>query len=70
MTMKILESIWFTNAGGCVGIVRVEDQWEGIKYFIAAVPGHDVEQDERFVANYGSTFPKFAGDVLFERSYP
>jgi hypothetical protein len=68
--MKILESIWFTNASGCLGIVRVEDQWEGIKYYIAAVGGLNAEQDEKFIASYGSTFPKDAGDVLFERSYP
>ena len=65
--MKILGVRWFN---GC-GIVRVEDQYEGIKYYIKAIPFEDhfdfstEEQDKMFVAEGGLTFPNDAGDVLF-----
>jgi len=65
--MKILGAMWFDR----VGIVRVEDQYEGIKYYIKAIPFEDhfdfstEEQDKKYVADWGLTFPKEAGDVLF-----
>ena len=59
--MKILDAIWFNK----VGIVRVEDEYEGIKYYIKEVDGLNEEDDIWKVADWGSTFPKNAGDVLF-----
>lgn len=59
--MKILDAIWFNK----VGIVRVEDEYEGIKYYIKEVDGLNEEEDMWKVADWGSSFPKAAGDVLF-----
>lgn len=59
--MKVLDAIWFNK----VGIVRVEDEYDGIKYYIKDVGGLNEEDDTWYVVNWGSTFPKAAGDVLF-----
>lgn len=62
--MKILDTKWFCGRTN-VGIVRVEDEYNGIKYYIASVEGYDEMEDATFIADYGSTFPQHAGDVLF-----
>lgn len=62
--MKILDTRWFCGRTN-VGIVRVEDEWDGIKYYIAGVDGYSEATDSKFIADYGSTFPKDAGDKLF-----
>lgn len=62
--MKIFEAIWF---GGC-GIVRVEDDLEGIKYYIrdyeTTVDKKEID-DCKYIVEHGYIFPKEAGDVLF-----
>jgi hypothetical protein len=65
MDMKVLDILWFTNMFGCVGIAKVDDEYEGIKYFISQVQGWDVDIDTKRVMEWGSVFPKDAGDVLF-----
>lgn len=62
--MKILDVRWFCGRNG-TGIVRVEDKYDGIKYYIAGIEGYNEQQDMRFIADYGTPFPKDAGDVLF-----
>ena len=62
--MKVLDSTWFINCG----IVKVLDEYEGIKYYIRGIQANEwstPEQDAEMVANWGSTFPREAGDVLF-----
>lgn len=59
--MKILDAMWFNK----VGIVQVEDEYDGIKYYIKEVDGLNEEEDTWKVAEWGSTFPKAAGDTLF-----
>ena len=62
--MKILDTYWF-NGGG---IVKVLDEYEGVKYFIRGydpLDSDDEQTDAEFVANWGSTFPSDAGEVLF-----
>lgn len=59
--MKVLDAIWFNK----VGIVRVEDEYDGIKYYVKDVDGLNEEDDMWNIAYWGSTFPKNAGDVLF-----
>lgn len=60
--MKILDSRWFNR----VGIVRVEDPYEGIKYYISDLrPGNTAEEDEEEIMEWGARFPNDAGDVLF-----
>lgn len=63
--MKILDMTWFTNRDGCTGIVAVEDEYEGVKYYIGHAHGLNEAQDAQYVAEWGSTFPIEAGDALF-----
>ena len=60
----MLESVWFTNSAGCVGIVRVTSDY-GTKYYVSAVPGVNKENDEQYIVNFGAQFPTAAGNVLF-----
>ena len=62
--MKIIDVIWF-NGTSCVGIVQVEDQYEGIKYYIGSAAGHDEETDKELIASWGAKFPKNIGDQMF-----
>ena len=63
--MKILETYWFIGGG----IVRVQTDYEGIKYYIRGYGSHadgiSQDYDAEYIANWGSTFPKAAGDALF-----
>ena len=63
--MKILDVRWFCAGHGNVGIVRVETQYEGIKYYIGQCVGLNEETDKNNIADWGSTFPSDAGDILF-----
>jgi hypothetical protein len=62
----ILDTYWF-NGGG---IVKVQTQYDGIKYFIGTwgpLGGMNEQKDADFIADYGNTFPVEAGDALFGR---
>jgi hypothetical protein len=63
--VKILETYWFIGGG----IVRVQTDYEGIKYYIRGYGSHAAgisqDYDAEYIANWGSTFPKAAGDALF-----
>lgn len=60
--MKILDTFWF-NGGG---IVRVEDEYEGIKYYIKGLANMTNAEDDAYdIAHWGNTFPNDAGDKLF-----
>jgi hypothetical protein len=68
--MKIVGFKWFCSRS-TVGIVQVEDQYDGIKYYIGAPPlieyaPNTEEADVQWIADWGTTFPKPAGDKLFE----
>lgn len=63
---RVLGTRWFCGRS-TVGIVRVETQYDGIKYYIGAVPVASTEEgDAKYIADWGSTFPSDVGDVLFE----
>ena len=64
--MNILDVRWF-GGGSCIGIVRVQDEWEGIKYYIGSPPagGIDETADTKWIADWGGTFPHHVGEVLF-----
>ena len=68
MSHVVRDVRWFCGRT-MVGIVQVEDQYDGIKYYIASPPGeangHNEQEDIDFIADWGSTFPKQAGDLLF-----
>ena len=61
---KILDVMWFCGRSN-VGIVRVKDEYEGIKYYIGSPRGEDEDTDKMWIASWGSTFPRDAGDKLF-----
>lgn len=62
--MRVLDVKWYCGRTN-VGIVRVQTDYEGIKYYIGAVEGLDEMIDTNFIASWGSTFPSHAGDALF-----
>lgn len=57
--------LWFCAGHGNVGIVRVVDPYDGVKYYIGQCSGRDEMSDIQHIADWGSTFPKAAGEVLF-----
>lgn len=62
--MKILDTYWFNNGG----VVRVQTDHDGIKYFIRSIDSgrnESEQEDAQLIADYGNTFPSDAGDVLF-----
>ena len=67
--MKILDVKWYCAGHGNAGIVMVEDEHDGIKYYIGSCPGeargHNEQEDIQWIADWGSSFPIDAGDVLF-----
>jgi hypothetical protein len=60
---KFLGVRWFNT----VGIVQVEDEYDGIQYYIKAVEGLNEVVDIQVIMDWGTTFPNNAGDVLFGR---
>lgn len=50
--MKILDVIWFTGSS-CVGIVKVEDDFDGIKYYISSASGMHEKVDAEHIAAWG-----------------
>jgi hypothetical protein len=63
--MKVM---WFSGRS-CVGIVRVETQYEGIQYYIGCPPGEakgfNEEEDTQWIADWGARFPGEVGNILF-----
>ncbi len=63
--MKVLDTIWFSPMGGAIiGVVKVETEYDGIKFYIGTASGEDKEDDSRHIAERGSTFPISAGEIL------
>ena len=60
--MEVLDSYWFHGGG----IVRVQTEYEGIKYYIRGMEhSFSPEVDAEWIAEWGNTFPNHVGDVLF-----
>lgn len=64
MGMKVLDVIWFTGTS-CVGIVRCDVDYEGIRYYIGAATGMDEAVDKEHIAAWGARFPNHIGDLMF-----
>ena len=62
--MKLLGVRWFSGSQ-CVGIVRVEQDYEGVVYYIGPAMGSDPDIDCDYIMGYGARFPQDAGDLLF-----
>jgi hypothetical protein len=66
--MNILDSTWFTPMGGAIiGVVMVEDDIDGVQYFIGPALGQDQTVDEQWIAERGARFPALAGMALFHK---
>jgi hypothetical protein len=66
--MNILDSTCFTAAGGAhIGVVMVEDDIDGVQYFIGPAIGRDWSADEVWIAENGDRFPALAGMALFHK---
>ena len=59
------EVMWFCAGHGNVGIIKVYDPYDGVKYYIGACSGLSEATDIDRISNWGSKFPKDAGDKLF-----
>jgi hypothetical protein len=62
--MKVLDVKWFSGQS-TVGIVRVEDPYEGIKYYIGSATGMNEDIDKEHISAWGATFPNDIGDIMF-----
>ena len=64
---KVLGVVWF-GGRSTIGIVKVEDEYDGIKYLIGACQGSlDSEADDiQYIVDWGSHFPQGAGQALFD----
>ena len=64
--MQYLDVRWFCAGHGNVGIVLVYHEFdEEFQYYIGQCSGADPDADVVHIMNWGSRFPKDAGDVLF-----
>lgn len=63
---EIIDVVWFCAGHGNVGIVQVLDPYDGYIYYVGQCSGIDAEADTKWIADWGSRFPKAAGDALFE----
>lgn len=64
MARKINDWKWFTSSLS-VGIVQVEDEYDGLLYYIGPSNNNDEVRDVEWIASWGASFPKVAGDILF-----
>ena len=65
--MKILDSIWFTEMGSYkpIGIVAVQTEYDGIKYYIGTGYGVDRDLDEQKIAKKGARFhPSYIAELF------
>lgn len=63
--MKVLEAYWFTPMGGTsIGIVKVETEFVGLKFYIGHALGIDPDQDAINIAVSGAKFPYEVGIKL------
>jgi len=65
--MKILESFWFTNRDGCIGIVVIEEDVTGDrKAYIGPASGVDEKADTEHILAWGNKFSLgTAGRILY-----
>lgn len=59
---KVVDSIWF----GVIGIVRVRPEFGDDKFFIGTGHGHNKEQDEQHIAEWGLPYRPKAIEPFFE----
>ncbi len=55
---NVVDSFWFTNNRGTVGLVLTQNEMGVKKIRIGSVPGFDQKADEQWLAAWGARFPK------------
>lgn len=64
---EVLDWTWFNTNKGTVGIVKMQDEHNGIIYRIGAVDGFMEKMDVLQLVAWGAKFPKAAGDAIFPK---
>lgn len=59
------DAVWFFSPSGCVGIVMVDDEFYGVKYYIGQCAGENEKEDINHITMRGSPFPAAVGALLF-----
>ena len=55
--MKVIDTLWFTNINGTVGIVIIEEDVTGDrKAYIGTVPGENEKADAEAIIAWGNKF--------------
>jgi len=55
--MKVIETLWFTNRDGCIGIVIIEEDVTGDrKAYIGPGSGHNQKADTEQIMAWGNKF--------------
>lgn len=49
MPYNVINALWFDK----IGLVKVQTQYSGIKYYIGKAHGDDEKEDEQWVAKHG-----------------
>ena len=64
--MKIIGSYWFHQMGNplAIGIVKIDDEYDGIKYYIGNAIGGSEEEDAKHISKTGAKFSKELGDLI------
>jgi len=62
--LKVVDVIWITGRE-TIGLIACESEYDGMKYYIAAVPGNNLEQDIEYIKDWGT---KVSPDI-FERFF-
>jgi hypothetical protein len=60
----ILGVRWFSGRA-TIGVVRVQTEYDEIKYYIGVGSGRDEDEDVQSIASWGTKFPTLVGNVLF-----
>jgi hypothetical protein len=53
---NIVQSWWFSSAQSCIGVVEIENSVGEHKYYIGTGGGFNKENDEEFIAAFGTPF--------------
>jgi hypothetical protein len=62
---KIVDSTWFTNSRGTIGIVKTLESNGKYMYLMSPVSGFNQKLDEQTCAEWGSRLPDEVGIALF-----
>lgn len=68
MKAKVISSIWYHSGMNSIGVVGVETEYDGIKFYIGVAPGGTREEDEQYIAEWGSRFDEAGVNEFFNHT--